>query len=168
MILIILGLFNCIYSYSSEMEYTTFILILCDIVSYDPSSDVHIIVPQLTVVQDRVALFSPLNRLVRTKRLQISVVIVVQVFSFSKTSKSMIFNLKGCIFPSSSHLRLRHEWHVKLYSFIFGKHFSIFHLFFGESHVLSDLMSFLGKTNSSLAYSLIKHKTAKWHFLLVF
>lgn len=91
------------------MEYTTFILILCDIVSYDPSSDVHIIVPQLTVVQDRVALFSPLNRLVRTKRLQISVVIVVQVFSFSKTSKSMIFNLKGCIFPSSSLLRLRHE-----------------------------------------------------------
>lgn len=84
------------------MEYTTFILILCDIVSYDPfSSDVHIIVPQLTVVQDRVALFSPLNRLVRTKRQQISVVIVVQVFSFSKTSKSMIFSLKGCIFPSS-------------------------------------------------------------------
>lgn len=87
------------------MEYTTFILILCDIVSYDPfSSDVHIIVPLydlVTVVQDRVALFSPLNRLVRTKRQQISVVIVVQVFSFSKTSKSMIFSLKGCIFPSS-------------------------------------------------------------------
>lgn len=97
--ILILGLFNCIYSYSSEMEYTTFILILCDIVSYDPfSSDVHVIVPRLIfqVKQDRVtsALFSPLYRLVRTKRLQISVVIVVQVFSLSKTSKCMIFNLK--------------------------------------------------------------------------
>lgn len=34
------------------MEYTTFILILCDIVSYDPSSDVHIKI---------VLLFSPLG-----------------------------------------------------------------------------------------------------------
>lgn len=54
------------------MEYTTFILILCDIVSYDPfSSDVHVIVPRLIfqVKHDRVtsALFSPLYRLVRTK-----------------------------------------------------------------------------------------------------